>query len=170
MNGAVNKQDGKDIDGAFSTKRDQYYDFNKTLEDSKKNTKDKSVPDDAKDHTKDTANMFDEDKKSEKKDREGVRVYRIPIAPKPKKNVKDTNKVDATPKVKEAKDADELELGAEASTIKKDDKDDKEEEDEVIEVFDWWPLWMSRRSVYSACIVLVISSFRHFLPVVVHLE
>ncbi|XP_053406003.1 sodium channel protein 1 brain-like isoform X3 [Mercenaria mercenaria] len=140
-NGAVNKNDV--VDNAFSAKRDQYYDFNKTLEDSKK--KDKVVPDDIKDQTKDTAAILDEDKKSEKKEKEGVRIYKVPKPkPKPKKNAKDINKVDTTLNVKPVKDADELELGAEASNIKEEDKDEKEEE-KIIEVYDWWPLWMSRR-------------------------
>lgn len=144
MNGAVTKTD--EIDNAFSTKRNQYYDFNKTLEDSKK--KEKVVPDDVKEQSKDTAAILpgEEDKKSEKKEKEGVRIYKIPIKPKPKKTGKDINKVDASLNVtKEVKDADDMELGAEASNIKKDDKEDKEEEEKIIEVYDWWPVCLSKR-------------------------
>ncbi|XP_060572053.1 sodium channel protein 1 brain-like isoform X2 [Ruditapes philippinarum] len=141
VNGAV-KNDV--VDNAFTTKRDQYYDFNKTLEASKK--KGNEVADEVKENTKDTAAILDEDKKSDKKEKEGVRIYKVPKPrPIPKMVGKDRNKVDTTLNVKPAKDADELELGAEASNIKEEDKDDKENEDKIIEIYDWWPLWISKR-------------------------
>ena len=142
VNGAVKN----DVDNAFTTKRDQYYDFNKTLEASKK--KGNGVPDEVKEkeNTKDTAAILDEDKKSDKKDKEGVRIYRVPKSkPAPKKMGIDLNKVDTTLNVKPTKDADELELGAEASNIKDEDKEEKEEEEKIIEVYDWWPLFISKR-------------------------
>jgi hypothetical protein len=160
MNGAVNSEKGPSIDSAFTTKRDQYLDFNKTLEASKQNAKakdnklptkdkdnkDSKIPDSEKVETKDNVAILDKDDKSEKsdKEKEGVRYYRIALPPKVKKTGKDKNKVDTTMNVKEKKDSDDLELGAEASNIKSEDKDEKEEE-KVIEVFDFWPVIITKR-------------------------
>lgn len=147
-NGAVNKS-SKNVDDPFNnTKRNDYTNFNKTLEASKKDNKE-AAKKPGEDENESPRGDTDGEKKTEKKDREGLRIYKLPLKPKQKKTGKDKNKVDTTlnTKEKEKKDADELELGAEASNIKNEDKKDgdKEEEEQVIEVYDCWPLPLSRR-------------------------
>ena len=123
------------MDTAFSTstKREQFADFNKSMATNKSNNAKVEPTPVESDTTKlDPAQI-------EEEGRPGVRIVRIPSK---KLANKTGNK--ASPKVKKIvkKDADDLELGDEASTIKNDEEKQEEEEeaDVQIEIVDCFPL------------------------------
>ncbi|XP_052794035.1 sodium channel protein 1 brain-like isoform X3 [Mya arenaria] len=142
-NGLSNK-DSKNVDKAFATKRDQFDDFAKTMQDSKGDKTGKPAEVET---TKDTVKILNEQDGEEKKKEEGVTYYTVPKKTKQVKTGKDKNKVDTSLNVPR-KDQDDMELGAEASTIKKDAKKhdgEEEEEDKVIEVHACWPVFCAKR-------------------------
>lgn len=106
--------------------------------------------------TKDTVAIVNESKDKGKegedkdKKKEGVRLFVVPRKPKPLTG-KDKNKVEAavTAPSGGGRDADDMELGAEAATMKKEGKrmmpDEDEEKDKVIEVHVCWPLFCAKR-------------------------
>ncbi|KAL4228300.1 hypothetical protein ACF0H5_013731 [Mactra antiquata] len=146
-NGAVNKGT-KNIDDKFNTKRNDYTDFNKTLEASKNANNDKTQKATEVNEQQEEGEADKTSDKKEKEEKEGVRIYRLQVKSKQKKTAKDKNKVDTTINVKEKekKDAEELELGAEASNIKKDEKKEgeKDEEEKIIEVYSCWPIPLAK--------------------------
>ena len=82
----------------------------------------------------------------ETEDRPGVRIVRIPSnrSSRSKKDEKDGSPAPGT-----KKDDDDLILGDEASTIKKEGEDEEDEEDTKIEVIDCFPLCCTTRWVFS---------------------
>ena len=128
------------MDTAFSTssKREQFADFNKSMATNKSsNAKVEPAPIDS---TADTNQLVtDPTAHIEEPGRPGVRIVRIPSKRLPKDGDKSPPKVKKTVK---PGDADDLELGDEASTIKKDGEKEEEEEDAdvQIEVVDCFPL------------------------------
>lgn len=164
-NGSVGNKEVKNVDNAFTTKRDKYSDFNKAMTESKgdkkgeQNGKDTTAADktDKKEDQKDAVELLDENKEidEKKKAEQGIRLYKVPMKPK-KVRAEKTNKVNATLHSRTAKDSDDMELGAEASTLKDEKKDEEEEKQKVIEVYSCWPLICARRSVYIPCVLFYV--------------
>ena len=156
----------KDPDNAFKAKRDKFQDFNKAIAESKTDKKGAAEKEEKKqeeEHKKemlkfnmvDEKSVIDEKKKAE----EGIRIYKVPKK-QTKTKTERTNKVDATLHTRTNKDSDELELGAEASTLKDGKKDDEEEEEQkIIEVYSCWPVLCAKRYVspvsFHFCIVIL---------------
>ncbi|KAH3837491.1 hypothetical protein DPMN_110882 [Dreissena polymorpha] len=152
-------KDIKTVDNAFTTKtkRDQFKDFNKAMDKSKEEKKEGSPENQPKEEKKKTTTDNKDSKPKDKavvineKDKEpdeeelakkGIVLYKIPKKPKKeKKDSKDKNKVDSTLNnpSNSNKDADDMELGAEASTIPKDETEE-EEKVKTIEIRTCWPL------------------------------
>ena len=114
-----------------STKRDQFSNFNKSMDANKSNNA-KVGP----------APIIEVEKAQDDTDaRPGVRIVRIPSTRSQRSKKEDS------PDKEIKKDHDDLELGDEASTIKKDEDEEEEDEDTKIEVVDCFPLCCTNRYV-----------------------